>query len=60
MAFWLLIFAFIGFGVGVTLKAKSFDQKLRYCAETGIRLECNGQLYTVQRVREENNDFSNI
>lgn len=44
---------FLGLGVGIVYIQEMFRQSLEMKADTGIRLECKGRLYTVQSVEIE-------
>lgn len=47
---WILLAGFIGFGAGLALSAKSFAHAIATKADTGIRLESAGRLYTIHSV----------
>ena len=44
---------FLGLGLGIVRAQEMFRQSLEMKADTGIRLECKGRLYTVQSVEIE-------
>lgn len=50
---WFFYGWFIGLGCGVVWARRMFRQTIEMKANTGIRLECAGRLYTIQRVEIE-------
>ena len=47
---WLLFGGFIGFGCGIVLSKALFDRRIKDKADTSIRLESGGKLYTIHSV----------
>jgi len=50
---WFFYGWFIGLGCGVVFSQRMFRQTIEMKANTGIRLECAGKLYTIQSVEIE-------
>jgi hypothetical protein len=53
IATYFLLGAFVGLGVGVCWSQKSFRHAIKSKADTGIRLECDGRLFTIHSVGSE-------
>jgi len=49
---WLLFGWFIGFGCGIVLSKILLGDTIKDKADTGIRLESGGKLYTIHSVEE--------
>ena len=47
---WLLFGGFIGFGCGIVLSKILFGRLIKDKADTGIRMESGGKLYTIHSV----------
>ena len=50
---WLFYGGFIGFGCGIVLSKISFERTIKHKADTGIRLESGGKLYTIHSVNDD-------
>lgn len=50
---WAFYGWFLGLGCGIVFAQRMFRQTIEMKADTGIRLECAGKLYTIQSVEIE-------
>lgn len=49
-AIYFLLGGFVGIGIGVVWSQAAFKHSIHSKADTGIRLECDGQLFTIHSV----------